>query len=69
MLSAIVSILCALAGVAELVDAPDLGSGGIPVKVRVLSPAPRTQLVTKGFPAPEVIAGLCMRRNVEHFRF
>ena len=28
------------AGVAELADAPDLGSGGvIPVKVRVLSPA------------------------------
>ena len=28
------------AGVAELADAPDLGSGGISVKVQVLSPAP-----------------------------
>ena len=28
------------AGVAELVDALGLGSSGIPVKVRVLSPAP-----------------------------
>ena len=31
----------AYAGVAELADAPDLGSGGIPVQVQVLSPAPR----------------------------
>lgn len=31
------------AGVAELADAPDLGSGGVtPVKVRVLSPALQT---------------------------
>ena len=29
-----------IAGVAELADAPDLGSGGIPVQVQVLSPAP-----------------------------
>ena len=28
------------AGVAELADAPDLGSGGYPVQVQVLSPAP-----------------------------
>lgn len=28
------------AGVAELADAPDLGSGGIPMQVQVLSPAP-----------------------------
>ena len=28
------------AGVAELADAPDLGSGGTPVQVQVLSPAP-----------------------------
>ena len=28
------------AGVAELADAPDLGSGALGVKVRVLSPAP-----------------------------
>ena len=28
------------AGVAELADAPDLGSGGFPVQVQVLSPAP-----------------------------
>jgi hypothetical protein len=27
--------------VAELADAPDLGSGGTPVQVQVLSPAPR----------------------------
>ncbi len=33
--------MCDYAGVAELVDALDLGSsGGDPVKVRVLSPAP-----------------------------
>ncbi len=31
------------AGVAELADAPDLGSGGIPVQVQVLSPAPKKQ--------------------------
>ena len=39
------------AGVAELADAPDLGSGGTPVQVQVLSPAPKnpfTDLV-KGF--------------------
>ena len=35
------SLCVAYAGVAELVDALDLGSSGIPVKVRVLSPAPR----------------------------
>ena len=29
------------AGVAELADAPDLGSGGTPVQVQVLSPAPK----------------------------
>ena len=28
------------AGVAELADAPDLGSGGFPEQVQVLSPAP-----------------------------
>ncbi len=28
------------AGVAELADAPDLGSGGTPVQVQVLSPVP-----------------------------
>ena len=31
------------AGVAELADAPDLGSGGTPVQVQVLSPAPITK--------------------------
>ena len=31
-----------LAGVAELADAPDLGSGGTPVQVQVLSPAPNS---------------------------
>ena len=29
------------AGVAELADVPDLGSGGTPVQVQVLSPAPK----------------------------
>ncbi len=33
------------AGVAELADAPDLGSGGNPVQVQVLSPAPRRSKV------------------------
>ena len=28
------------AGVAELADAPDLGSGGLSVQVQILSPAP-----------------------------
>ena len=28
------------AGMAELADAPDLGSGGFPVQVQVLLPAP-----------------------------
>ncbi len=32
-----------LAGVAELADAPDLGSGGTPVQVQVLSPAPNSR--------------------------
>ena len=32
------------AGVAELADAPDLGSGGNPVQVQVLSPAPKKEL-------------------------
>ncbi len=32
------------AGVAELADAPDLGSGGTPVQVQVLSPAPKKQI-------------------------
>ena len=32
--------LNALAGVVELADTPDLGSGGNPVQVQVLSPAP-----------------------------
>ena len=32
------------AGVAELADAPDLGSGAIGVKVQVLSPAPVVDL-------------------------
>ncbi len=31
------------AGVAELADAPDLGSGGTPVQVQVLSPAPNNR--------------------------
>ena len=31
------------AGVAELADAPDLGSGGTPVQVQVLSPAPNNK--------------------------
>ena len=31
------------AGVAELADALDLGSSGLPVQVQVLSPAPREQ--------------------------
>ena len=36
------------AGVAELADAPDLGSGGVtPVKVQVLSPAPLTPVHLK----------------------
>ena len=34
-----IEYLCS-AGVAELADAPDLGSGGTPVQVQVLSPAP-----------------------------
>ena len=34
------------AGVAELADAPDLGSGGTPVQVQVLSPAPNENRVT-----------------------
>ena len=34
-------ILEKVAGVAELADAPDLGSGGNPVQVQVLSPALR----------------------------
>ena len=34
------------AGVAELADAPDLGSGGTPVQVQVLSPAPYKNRVT-----------------------
>ena len=29
------------AGVAELADAPDLGSGGLSMQVQVLSPAPK----------------------------
>ena len=33
------------AGVAELADAPDLGSGGTPVQVQVLSPAPKKQSI------------------------
>ena len=38
------------AGVAELADAPDLGSGGNPVQVQVLSPAPnRKALIFEGF--------------------
>ena len=30
------------AGMAELADAPDLGSGGFPVQVQVLLPAPNS---------------------------
>ena len=37
-----------LAGVAELADAPDLGSGGNPVQVQVLSPAPKLEEYPKG---------------------
>ena len=33
------------AGVAELADAPDLGSGGTPVQVQVLSPAPNKDTI------------------------
>ena len=36
------------AGVAELADAPDLGSGGTPVQVQVLSPAPMKSLDFSG---------------------
>ena len=35
-------ILMYYAGVAELADAPDLGSGGNTVQVQVLSPAPKS---------------------------
>jgi hypothetical protein len=35
------------AGVAELADAPDLGSGGTPVQVQVLSPAPMSKEVDR----------------------
>ena len=34
------------ADVAELADAPDLGSGGTPVQVQVLSPAPNKNRFT-----------------------
>ena len=40
-------LLTKYAGVAELADAPDLGSGGTPVQVQVLSPAPKKVLVTR----------------------
>ena len=36
------------AGVAELADAPDLGSGGTPVQVQVLSPAPKNPFTVFG---------------------
>ena len=52
---------------AELADAPDLGSGGFPVQVQVLSPAPKNSFLTfsvrKGF--------FCLGdvvRNCTHFR-
>ena len=32
---------------AELADAPDLGSGGTPVQVQVLSPAPMSKEVDR----------------------
>ena len=35
------------ADVAELADAPDLGSGGTPVQVQVLSPAPMSKEVDR----------------------
>ncbi len=48
-----------VAGVAELVDALDLGSSGLPVKVRVLSPAPQSQIVvSKGAPTPMSMSGV-----------
>ena len=46
------------AGVAELVDALGLGSSGLPVKVRVLSPAPVAQLL--------VLRGFGTQSNAEH---
>ena len=42
-----------VAGVAELVDALGLGSSGLPVKVRVLSPAPTHAYGYQGFSAPD----------------
>ena len=53
-----------VAGVAELVDALGLGSSGLPVKVRVLSPAPTHAYGYRGFRHP--IKPYCKRRNVEH---
>ena len=40
-------ILILSAGVAELVDAPDLGSGALGVRVRVSSPAPPFQFLSR----------------------
>ena len=37
------------AGVAELADAPDLGSGGITVGVQVPSPAPKRKVAQAAF--------------------
>ena len=40
------------AGVVELADTPDLGSGGYPVQVQVLSPAPCRTLI--------LVIGVCI---------
>ena len=59
------------AGVAELADAPDLGSGGTPVQVQVLSPAPyrvfitnlRVGIWTLDFFLPVLHLFICMSRD------
>ena len=59
-----------LAGVAELADAPDLGSGVPDVKVQVLSPVPRKKplLSTKTREVSSIIIELVVFLHYNYFR-